>query len=154
MLVPDFLDVWMRLPRHKWPKSCPNIEESIGWELVDLDEPTLNRTMTFSINISNHGFLLPQQKNYKVGETSGKNCRVVIRHGMTCEKVRREVSRTDRQKDSNCSQCQRFAWMITTSRCMFSNCPEMLVFGTHWWTRRFLVCKQTGSSSHKMDKSL
>ena len=22
-------DIWIRLPRHKWPKSCANIEDSV-----------------------------------------------------------------------------------------------------------------------------
>ena len=30
----------------------------------------------------------------------------------------------------------------------------MLVFGANWWTRLSLVCEQTGSSSHEMDRSL
>ena len=37
---------------------------------------------------------------------------------------------------------------------MHSNCPDMSVFGTNWWTRPSVVDKQTGKSSHKMDKSM
>ena len=43
-------------------------------------------------------------------------------------------------------------WRIVES--MLSNCPRMPVFGTHWKTRHSMVCKQTCTSSHKMDQSL
>ena len=34
------------------------------------------------------------------------------------------------------------------------HCPQMSVFGTHWWTRHSMVSTQTCTSGHKMDQSL
>ena len=42
-------------------------------------------------------------------------------------------------------------WRIVES--LFSNCPHISVFGTHWWTRHSMVSKQTCTSSHEMTRA-
>ena len=39
-------------------------------------------------------------------------------------------------------------------RCMLSNCSDMSVFGTHWWTWYSLVSHQACTCDHKVDQSL
>ena len=48
---------------------------------------------------SNHELLLEQLKITRLGEVSRKNCRVVLRHGRRCSKMRWEILRTGEQKD-------------------------------------------------------
>ena len=40
------------------------------------------------------------------------------------------------------------------SKSMLSNCPEVCIVGTHWFSGHSMVGEQTCTSSHKMDQSL
>ena len=70
------------------------------WDALNVN---VNRTKTFFVKkkkkCSSREFLLPQLKNTRMVDTSRKHCRVVLRFGKTCEKLRREVLWTDKQKD-------------------------------------------------------
>ena len=64
---------------------------------------------------------------------------------------------------SNKIKSRRGAWMIINSKkkmdqlenCpRFTYCSEMSIFGTYWETWYSMVCEQTCSCCHKMDKSL
>ena len=40
------------------------------------------------------------------------------------------------------------------SNVLLSNRPQVRLFGAHWQTRHSVVCRQTGTSSYRMDKNL
>ena len=44
--------------------------------------------------------------------------------------------------------------LLENCQSMLSNCHQVLVFCTHWWTRHSMVSKKTCTSSHRMDQSL
>ena len=95
-----------------------------------------------------------------------KDSVVVLRHGRTCSKMRWEMLRIGEQKDRAVTQSlksllgwppfqERGTWIsgrIIAS--MLTNCLEMLVLCTNWWTWHSLVSKRTCTSCHKMDRSL
>ena len=101
-----------------------------------------------------------------VGETS-RNSRVVLWFGRTCDKVNWEILLIVKEKDRATAQrlysmCGRHSVQKKEKletygrivRCLFSNRLEMQEIGPKWWTRHCLVCKQTCTSCHQMDKSL
>ena len=104
-------------------------------------------------------------KNCQVGETSRKNCRVVLRHGMSCERVRWKILWIGEKEDRTFVQSLNsllgrpslhdggtgISWR--TFKNMLTDCLEILVSGTIWYNWHSLVSKQTCTSCHKMDKS-
>ena len=80
----------------------------------------------------------------RVGTTSRKDGRVVLRHGRTCSKMRSEKLRTGKQKDRAVIQSRKsllgwssfqgggtgISWRIVKS--MLTNCLHVLVPGTNW----------------------
>ena len=71
------------------------------------------------------------------------------------------------QRLNNCTKSQRHVWMndqqfkekeiricwgIVCS--LLTNCSDMSAFGSYWETRYSMVCEQTCSCGHKMDKNL
>ena len=153
-------------------------------ENVDLEEPTSFLDHVFlgctqSECKSNESIIEKYAKMFRSRISAGatqkieewekfdaKNCRVVLRHRSTCEKVRREVWRPDKQKDRalvhsfnallGWSQLQeggvgnsrRIVW------CMFSNRLKMLVIDSNRETWHSLVRKKACTCSHQMDTSL
>ena len=69
-----------------------------SWRTTSFLDHVYFRTKTVSVNIEMN-FCYRNSKITRVGETSRKNCRVVLRHGRPCEKVRGEVLWTGKQKD-------------------------------------------------------
>ena len=79
----------------------------------------LRRTNLLLIDIEkclNHAFLLEQLKITRVGKTSRKHCRPVIRYGRTWEKVLWEIAKWQTKRQSSYTKFRVLAWMIVISR--------------------------------------
>ena len=80
--------IWLQCGRNWWNLLILTYQHHVSimhiWDALNVN---VNRTKTLSVNTrkcSNHEFLPLQLKNTRMGETSRKNCRVVLRHGRTC----------------------------------------------------------------------
>ena len=138
--------IGIRGHQNVWNMKAPMWKKLM--ELVDLDEPTsfldiwdalnvnVNRTKTLSINVqkcSNHEFLPPQLKKIsRMGETSRKK---LSRGPTTWKDMRKSTLRGivnwQTKRRNNCTQFERLAWMITTSRKrswkQSENCPKSVL---------------------------
>ena len=116
------------------------LEDRIIWlpmrkklmELVDLDEPTSfldHKTLGctqrerrhYQNNIEKYSTSrISCDSNWKItrmGETSRKNCRGVVRHGKPCEKMRRRIVWVGKPKRlGKCTKYQLHVWTTVTSR--------------------------------------
>ena len=88
-----------------------------------------------------------------MAETSRANSSVVLRYGRTCSKMRWAVEQLWIGKSIQ-TRWTWICWRIVRS--MFTNCLNMLVFGTNWttWHFNFMVSHQTCKSSHKIDSGM
>ena len=90
---------------------------------------------------------------------------VVIWHGRSCQEMCGTISWVGKQNDSTTlHSINSMPWWASFQRrneisgrivkSMLSDCSEMLILGTHWKTRYFMVSEQTCTIDHKMDQSL
>ena len=106
-------------------------------------------------------------------QKSHKNSSMVLRHEGARRKVRGKMLRNAEQPYKVSSLCffdhdfekEELESMTTTLRgrneicrrivgSVLTNGTKMLVLGTNWQVRHFMVSKQTCSISHKIDRSL
>ena len=84
---------------------------------------------------------------------------------VTQRNVWKDIANLQIKRLSNFPNSQRHPWMtinlkkqkISQGRIvysMFTNCSQMSVFGSYWETWYFIVCEQTCSCGHQMDKIL
>ena len=152
-----------------WKKLMKNVEfltiqlhflTTFVWDALNV-----NASRTISLLKSTvANFLLEQLKNYQGGiKLTQRRARGHTTWKDMLKHVLRDIANGRTKRQSNCTKFQvldhhfkneELESVGESSKVCSQKCFEMLVLGTHWKTRHFVVGQQTCKSSHKMDSGM
>ena len=132
------------------------------WDVLNMKQTESNHYWGIHIDVWITYFCWSNWEVTRMRKTSRKNSRVVLRHGRTCSKMRREILRAGKQKSGAAPQSFKslLGWSSTSNRKNLDQLEnyhkfahrlflKLFVLVTNWKTRHSVVCQQTCKSSHK-----